>query len=151
MREEGAGWAETVSRWGIPLLSLIGIGVSGYLTWSHLAGQSPYCGSYHGCETVQSSPYAEVGGVPVAAVGLLGYLILLGLSLLRGRVRGEMAFYLPVALFGVALIGFLYSLYLTYLEAFVIRAWCFWCVTSALVITAIFTLTVLDLGRAWEV
>jgi len=129
---------------------LIGIGISGYLTWSHLAGQSPYCGGYHGCATVQNSPYAEIGGIPVASIGLLGYLILLGLSLLRDRVQGEMVFYLSATLFGTALIGFLYSLYLTYLEAFVIRAWCFWCVTSALVITVIFALTLRDLQAAWE-
>ena len=150
MREQDVGWAEITPHWGIPLLSLIGVGISGYLTWSHLVGQSPYCGGYHGCETVQNSPYAEVGGVPVAAIGLLGYLLLLGLSLLRDRVQGETAFYLSAALFGTATVGFLYSLYLTYLEAFVIRAWCFWCVTSALVITAIFALTVGDLRRAWE-
>ena len=85
----------------------------------------------------------------VSLVGLVGYVVLLTLSLLRGGVGGEVGFYLPVLSFGATLIGVLYSGYLTYREAFVIRAWCYWCVTSAVIIAALWILTLIDLRRAW--
>ena len=131
------------------MLCVLGIVVAGYLTWTHLARADPYCGTAHGCADVQNSAYSEVAGVPVSVIGLLGYVVLLVLSLLRGRVDPEIEFYLPVLSFGAALIGVLYSAYLTYLEAFVIDAWCYWCVTSALIITAIWVLTVVDLRNVW--
>jgi uncharacterized membrane protein len=136
-------------QWSIRVLCLLGIGVAGYLTVTHLADAAPYCGSAHGCADVQDSPYSEIAGIPVSVVGMVGYVILLALSLLRGRVSEEVEFYLPVLSFGAALIGVLYSAYLTYLEAFVIRAWCYWCVASAVIITAIWILSIFDLRRAW--
>ena len=136
-------------QWMTRVLCILGIGVASYLTWTHLAGADPYCGSAHGCAEVQNSSYSEVAGIPVAIVGLMGYLILLALSLLHGRISAEIEFYLPVLSFGTALIGVLYSAYLTYLEAFVILAWCYWCLTSAVVIVAIWILSIFDLRRVW--
>lgn len=107
------------------LVSAAGLGISAYLTWTHLWGLAPVCvGGGGSCETVQTSRYSEIVGVPVAALGLLAYATLL-LSVL---FRGERA-----ALFGlfVALVGTLFSAYLTYLELFVIGAVCQWCVASA--------------------
>jgi uncharacterized membrane protein len=135
--------------WVVRVLCILGIGVAGYLTWTYLDGTEPYCGGAHGCAGVQNSPYAQVAGIPVPLIGLAGYLVLLVLSLLRAFVSEEIAFYLPLLSFGAALIGVLYSAYLTYLEAFVIRAWCYWCVTSAVIITAIWGFSILDLRRAW--
>jgi uncharacterized membrane protein len=132
------------------VLCVLGIGVAGYLTWTHLAGTDPYCGDTHGCMDVQNSPFSDVAGVPVAVFGIAGYLILLTLSLLRGRVNAEIDFYLPILSFGAALIGVLYSAYLTYLEAFVIYAWCYWCLTSAIIIMAVLVLSVSDLRRVWS-
>ncbi len=131
------------------ILCIFGIGVALYLTWTHLADAEPYCGATHGCADVQNSRYSEIAGVPVSIIGLMGYLVLLTLSLLRGRVNSEIEFYLPVLSFGAALIGVLYSAYLTYLEAYVIRAWCYWCVTSALIITALLFVSIYDLRKAW--
>ena len=136
-------------QWIARVLCVFGIGVAGYLTWTHLAGTAPYCGSAYGCTDVQNSPYSEVGGIPVSVIGLGGYLVLLTLSLLRGRLSAEVDFYLPVLSFGAALIGVLYSAYLTYLEAFVIQAWCYWCMTSALIITAAWVISIFDLRKAW--
>lgn len=136
-------------QWMIRILCILGIGVAGYLTWTHLAGTDPYCGSTHSCADVQNSSYSEVAGIPVSVIGLMGYLVLLTLSLLRGRISAEIGFYLPVLSFGAALVGVLYSAYLTYLEAFVIRAWCYWCLTSAVIIAAIWVLSIFDLRRAW--
>jgi uncharacterized membrane protein len=133
----------------IRILCVLGLGVSGYLTVTHLADTDPYCGSAHGCIDVQNSVYSEVAGIPVAAIGVIGYAVLLILSLLRGRLAPNPEIYLPVLSFGAALIGVLYSGYLTYLEASVIGAWCYWCLTSALIITAIWILSIFDLWRTW--
>jgi uncharacterized membrane protein len=123
------------------LLAAAGALISAYLTWSYLRGISPVCvGDGGGCETVQTSRYAEILGIPVASLGLLAYAGLLGSAL----VRHERA-----ALFGllVALIGTLFSAYLTYLEIFVIRAFCQWCVASAALMVASLLLTALRVGR----
>jgi uncharacterized membrane protein len=127
------------------LLALAGIGVSGYLTWTHLANRAIACGGSQGCDIVQQSVYSEVVGVPVALLGLLAYVALLALTLLRGRLPEELDAYIPLAVFGIALIGVLYSAYLTYLELYVIDAICRWCVSSAIIMAAILLLSLLDL------
>jgi uncharacterized membrane protein len=127
------------------LLALAGVGVSGYLTWAHLADQSVACGQSQGCDIVQQSVYSEVGGVPVALLGLLAYTALLVLMLLRGHVPPQLDVTIPLAIFGISLIGMLYSAYLTYLELCVIYAICRWCVSSAVIMTVIFLLSLLDL------
>lgn len=116
-----------------------GILISVYLTWAHLRGTAPVCvGDNAGCETVQTSGYSEILGVPVALFGLFAYAGLL----LSAAVEGEKA-----ALFGlfVALVGALYSAYLTYLELFVIRAICQWCVASAVLVMSALILAALRL------
>ncbi len=138
-------------HWVTRLLCVLGIGVAAYLTSVYLAEAEPYCGGSHGCADVQNSVYAELVGIPVPIIGLAGYSLLLALSVLRGRVNGDLEFFLPVLGFGAALIGVLYSAYLMYLEAFVLRAWCYWCVASAAIMAAIWVLSVFDLRRAWVV
>jgi uncharacterized membrane protein len=133
----------------IAILSVLGILVAGYLTWTHLRETAPYCGASSSCADVQNSSYAEVVGIPISVIGLAGYAVLLVLSLSRGRVSADLDVFLPVLSFGAALVGVLYSGYLTYLEAYVIRAWCYWCIASAILILAVWFLTILDLRRAW--
>jgi len=140
----GAGWR----LWSMRLLSLAGIGVSSYLTWAHLAGQSVACGQSQDCDIVQQSVYSEVAGIPVALIGLAAYIILFLLTLVRGHIPEDLEDYVPLAVFGVSLIGVLYSFYLTYLELYIIYAICRWCVTSAIIITAIFLLSLPDLKVA---
>jgi uncharacterized membrane protein len=118
----------------IAVLCVLGIGIAGYLTYVHYAGLKVLCLSSGGCETVQSSSYAKLDGIPVAVLGLAGYIGILG-SL---AVRGEAG---RLAGFGVALIGFGYSMYLTYRELFTIKAICQWCVGSAVLMTALVVLT----------
>jgi uncharacterized membrane protein len=118
----------------IGVLCVIGIGIAGYLTYVHYAGLKVLCLSSGGCETVQSSKYAKLDGIPVAVLGLLGYVTIL-LSL---AIRGDIG---RAAGFGIALIGFLFSAYLTYRELFTIKAICQWCVSSAVLMTLLLILT----------
>ncbi|MCX7622336.1 MAG: vitamin K epoxide reductase family protein [Thermomicrobium sp.] len=124
-------------RW--PLLSLLlalaGVAVAGYLTVVAYDDALLVCG-LGDCSTVQNSPYAKVGGVPIALLGLGMYLALLGGGLARWRWPRR-ADLLTSANAGIALAGTLYSAYLTYLELFVIHAICQWCVTSAVLVTAL--------------
>jgi uncharacterized membrane protein len=114
----------------LALLAAAGLLISAYLTWVHFAQVAPVCvGGSGGCETVQSSRYATVLGVPVAVLGIVGYAGLLFSAVLRG----ELGVYLG---FLFALVGTLFSAYLTYLEVFVIHAICQWCVASAAIMVA---------------
>jgi len=127
-------------RIAILVLTLIGIGVAGYLTYTHYAKIKVICGSNGGCETVQSSVYSKLDGVPVAVLGLAGYIgILFSLA-----IRSELG---RAAAFGIALVGFLFSMYLTYREAFTIHAYCYWCLSSALLMTLLVILTAIRFLR----
>ena len=118
----------------IAVLCLIGIGIAGYLTYVHYRGIKVLCVSSGGCETVQSSTYARLAGIPVPVLGLLGYAGILASLALRGELG-------RIAGFALALIGFLFSAYLTYRELFTIKAICQWCVGSAVDMTALMILT----------
>jgi uncharacterized membrane protein len=107
-------------------LSGCGIGIAGYLTYVHYAGLHPVCGISHGCETVQTSIYASLAGLPVALLGLVTYVLILG-TLRRQGENGFLAGYI------LTLVGFGFSVYLTYREVFTIHAICSWCVSSAIV------------------
>jgi uncharacterized membrane protein len=120
--------------YAIAVLGLIGLGIASYLTYVHYEGLKAVCFA-SGCETVQSSRYAKVAGIPVPVLGLVGYVSILG-SLL---VRGETGLFAGVL---IALIGFGFSLYLTYLELFKIHAICQWCVGSAVVMALLAIVTV---------
>lgn len=123
------------------VLALVGIGIAGYLTYIHYEGLSPVCAVGHGCEKVQNSEYAKVSGVPVPLIGLIGYVAIFA-SLL---VRGELA---RLATATMAFGGFVFSVYLTYLELFEIEAICQWCVGSAVVMTLIAILAAIRVLRA---
>lgn len=123
------------------VLTVVGIAVSAYLTYVHYEGLKPVCGLGADCEKVQTSAYAELLGVPVALLGLSGYLALLAALL----VDGENAL---MAAAVVALVGFGFSMYLTYRELFTIDAICLWCVGSAVVLTLLSVITVTRLVRA---
>jgi len=112
------------------VLAAAGFLISAYLTWVHFARVAPVCvGGSGGCETVQSSRYATILGIPVSVLGLVGYAGLLFSTVLRG----EVAVYLG---FLISLVGTLFSIYLTYLEVFVIHALCQWCLVSAAIMVA---------------
>lgn len=130
----------------ILVLATIGLLLAGYLTYEHYAGlKGLLClGGHAGhssCETVQSSTWSRLAGIPVAVLGLVGYFVLL-LSL---AVPGEIG---RAVGFMTALTGFGFSLYLTYREAFSIHAYCEWCLGSAAVMTVLMVLTGIRFLRA---
>jgi uncharacterized membrane protein len=135
-----AGSERTLRRW-LAALALLGLAVATYLAIEHARGAAPVCTAGGGCEVVAKSDYATILGVPVAALGVLAYLGLLASALARGdlaRVGG----------FAIAFGGFAFSLYLTYLELFVIDAICQWCVASAVIMSACLVVATLRLRVA---
>ena len=114
----------------LSVLAVVGLVIGAYLTWTHFVGVPPVCISGSGgCETVQSSRYATIFGIPVAALGVVAYAGLLFSAVLRS----EVGIYLGLL---ISLVGTLFSAYLTYLEVFVIGALCQWCLASAAVMVA---------------
>lgn len=125
-------------------LALLGIAIAGYLTWVHYAGLKPVCLSGGGgCEKVQSSQYADVAGIPVALLGLIGYIGILASLWLPGEVGLTLGVLLT-------LIGLGFSAYLTYRELFTIDAICQWCVASAVVMTILTGLALVRFLRPGE-
>jgi uncharacterized membrane protein len=129
-------------RQAIAVLSLVGWFVSLYL-WLYKIGAigELQCGA-GGCETVQLSPYADFLGLPVAFYGVAGYLVLFAISVLGVQGRWRSARWVTAALLVLAAVGLAFTIYLTYLELFVIHAICRWCVASAALITTIFLISV---------
>jgi uncharacterized membrane protein len=114
------------------LLGVLATAIAGYLTITHYEESLLVCSVVNGCETVQSSKYAMVGPVPVALLGLIASVAMLGIAIAR-RVRPELNDNATMALFGMSLAGVIFLLYLTYLEIWVIEAICQWCVSFLIV------------------
>ena len=141
-------------QWGMILLAIAGLGVSAYLMWGYTAeGAELSCGGSSGCEQVKESPYASIVGLPLPVLGLGSYLVLLVLVILQAWFsvkEKQWMSYTALAIFGISLVGVLYSAYLTYLELFVIYAICRWCVASAVIMAAFFILSILNLNYGRE-
>ena len=130
------------------VLAVIGILVSIYMTVYKITENDGMCLGSGDCSTVNASPYSEVlGGFPVAGVGVIGYLSILGLHVLEMR-RSLSRDNATLALFGITLIGFLFTVYLVYIEIAVIKALCPFCVTSQIVMTLIFIVSVIRLMKS---
>ena len=128
--------------WAIPLLALAGLCVAGYLAYVETTATPAICGPVGDCNAVQSSPYARLFGVlPIGVLGAAGYVAILGTWLWSRFGNGRLSELAPLTLFGLTLFGVAFSLYLTFLEPFVIGAVCAWCLTSAVIITALLLLT----------
>jgi uncharacterized membrane protein len=126
----------------IAAVALLGVAVAGYLVYVHYAGIKPICAAGSGgCEKVQTSDYAKLAGIPVADLGLAGYVAILASLFVRGdlgRLAGA----------AIALSGFGFSVYLTYREIWTIKAICQWCVGSAVLMTLLAILTTVRLVKS---
>lgn len=138
-----AGAVAQRAPWLYPLLIAVGLGVALYLSYVETQMVEAVCGPVGDCNTVQSSPYSRLFGMlPIGVVGALGYVAILAAWLVSRRGGEALARLASGALFGFTLFGVLFSLYLTYLEPFVIRAVCIWCLTSAVIITLLLLLSI---------
>ena len=137
--------------WLIPFVVLVGIGVAGYLTYVETQSVDAICGPVGDCNAVQSSSYARVLGIlPVGIMGLLGYAAILTAWIVQ-RVRDDSwADYAKLAMLGMAFFGTVYSIYLTYVEIWVIEAVCIWCLSSAVLITILMLLSVQPASMALD-
>ncbi|MGB3365633.1 MAG: vitamin K epoxide reductase family protein [Thermodesulfobacteriota bacterium] len=123
----------------ILILSIIGFLLSVYLTYLHYSeGQAAFCSQGSDCDAVRQSSYSSLLGIPVALFGAVGYALIFWFTYVS--LSKSMRW---VLLYIISLAGFVFSLYLTYLELFVINAICFYCVVSAVIMTAIFILIAL--------
>lgn len=131
------------------VLVAFGIIVSGYLSYVKATAEPMACGSGFNCGRVQSSDYGYFMGVPIAYFGLMTYIIIGGLILFQDRV----AFLREngmVITFGIVLFAFLYSMYLVYLQGWVIGAWCQWCLMHEANMAALFGVTLWRLNRHFK-
>jgi len=126
-------------QWAIPPLVVLGLIVAGYLTYVETQQVTAVCGPVGDCNAVQQSEFALLFGfLPIAVLGLIGYAGI-GVAWAVARyTRGLWANLAKLALVGMAWFGVAFSIYLTFLEPFVIGATCAWCLTSAVVMTLLF-------------
>jgi len=120
----------------LTVLAVIGLGIASYLTYVHYAGIKPVCTAGESCTKVQTSVYSKLAGVPVALMGLIGYVAILASLLVP---ENETTRFATMAL---TLVGFGFSAYLTYRELFSIHAVCEWCASSAGILTVMMCLSV---------
>jgi uncharacterized membrane protein len=126
--------------WILVVLDVIGLLIAGYLSVVEVGGGVPACGPLRGCETVATSEYARIGGIPVAVFGVALSLILLTLAL--AWIRTDNPLLLDVHC-GLSLIGVIFEVYFLTLQVFVIRAVCVWCTLYGLSLIARFAVALI--------
>jgi uncharacterized membrane protein/protein-disulfide isomerase len=114
--------------------------IAGVLTIASIMGREVPCGPSSGCATVEASEYSHIGPIPVAILGFVGYALMFALAFFRGQSAGAGNPKLIKAGFAVGLIGFLSSMYYTYVSLYVLHATCVWCLSSAAVMTLAFVM-----------
>ncbi len=117
--------------WLVPLAALAGLGAAGYLSYVELTLSEAVCGVVGNCNTVQQSLYARVFNIPIGVLGIAGYILILAVWLLSRERKWQAQ--MDKLLQAMALFGVAFSIYLTFLEPFVIGATCVWCLTSAVI------------------
>jgi uncharacterized membrane protein len=135
--------------WALMISASAGMAVSIYMLVFKVYSIDAMCLGNSGCSTVNASPYSEIYGIPVAAVGFIGYLAIIVTLILEKHL----SFFKengPLLEFGMGLAGVVYSAYLTYLEFFVIHAVCPFCVASAVAIALCFIFALIRLIKQPE-
>ncbi|UCD23583.1 MAG: vitamin K epoxide reductase family protein, partial [Gemmatimonadota bacterium] len=131
-------------------VALVGLVVAGYLTYVEISGATAVCGPVGDCNTVQQSRYANLFGlVPVGLLGLLGYILIVIAWLVWATKPAALQDHAILAIAGISLVGTLFSIYLTFLEPFVIGATCAWCLASSVAITLLLLLSARAGKGAW--
>ncbi len=130
--------------YGFLLFSFLGFLDASFLTVEHYRGVIPPCTITHGCEQVTTSPYSQIIGIPVALLGALYYLGIFLSIVLYLDIKDERI--LRVVAYGT-ITGLLFSLWFTFLQAFIIRAWCQYCLGSAVTSTMLFVVGMIYLRQ----
>jgi len=150
VRKPGRRFSGFIS-WSVPLLCLIGLGVAGYLSYVETSQVEAYCGLVGDCNTVQQSEYARLFGIlPIGILGLLGYVLILVAWAVSQFGQGKWQYYATLAQLTLTTFATLFSIYLTFLEPFVIGATCLWCLSSAVISTLLMVLSVPPGKLAWH-
>lgn len=145
-RTRGGAWP----GWVVPALVVAGVVVAGYLSFIEVTHSEAVCGPVGDCNTVNQSGYATLFGfLPVGILGLLGYAVILALWALGRFGSGASKGWADLGLWVAALAGTLFSVYLTFLEPFVIGATCAWCLSSAVIMTLLLWAASPLAARAW--
>ncbi|OHA18782.1 MAG: hypothetical protein A2664_04720 [Candidatus Taylorbacteria bacterium RIFCSPHIGHO2_01_FULL_46_22b] len=134
--------------WALLLVSLFGFADTAYLTVKHFKGEIPPCVLFSGCDTVTSSSYSTIGPIPIALLGLLFYFAVFLLTLIFLDRRNNQALKL---IFFAAIPAFLFSMWLLYVQLFVLHAACIYCMFSVLTSSLVFivsTLGYLQISRS---
>jgi uncharacterized membrane protein len=146
-RQKGRRGTHTIHypNWLLLVVVIGGMIVAGYLSYVEVTGSDAVCGTVGDCNTVQQSSYARLFGIlPIGLFGLIGYGLILAAWLVTQINDGQLGTLARAVLLGFALFGVFFSIYLTFLEPFVIGATCAWCVTSAIVMALILWLVAAD-------
>lgn len=139
---ENPGPRSGLERYALPLLALAGLGVAAYLSYVELFHAEAFCGPIGGCNVVQTSRYARLFGVlPIGVLGAGGYLLILACSAAQQAWKQRLGRAARLAIFAGALFGTVFSAYLTCIEIFILHAVCIWCLSSAVLITLILTIS----------
>jgi uncharacterized membrane protein len=125
-------------------LVILGLLVSIYMTIYKITSNDSMCLGSGDCSTVNASRYAEVNGIPVAVIGVIGYLAILAVLYFEKR-NSFLKQNGTLMIFGMALTGFLFSVWLIYVEVALLKAICPFCVTSQVSMTLIFIISVIRL------
>ncbi len=131
-----------VTSWLIPALSVLGLLISIYLAYVEINQIEAVCGPVGNCNIVQTSPYAQIIGIPIAVLGLVNYVAIIVIWGVQKYGAGSLANLATLALVGLTIFGTGFSIYLTLLEIFVIHAICAWCLSSAVITTILMLLVV---------
>jgi uncharacterized membrane protein len=131
----------------ISALGIVGIGISGYLTYIHYLNLSSICLFSAHCDAVLTSQYAQMWGIPLSLFGMVMYAVLTVMGLSSLWANKERQGLIALGTYGVALSGILFTGYLYYLEIFVIHAFCTWCIFSSIEIFTILLLSIINLSN----
>jgi uncharacterized membrane protein len=133
----------------VPVLALAGLAVAAYLAVVERSGSEAVCGPVGNCNAVQQSEWARVLGIHIGVIGVAGYALVLAAWAVARFADRLPADWARVALFAGAGVGTGFSIYLTFLEPFVIGATCLWCLSSAVIVTVLMWLAARPGAAAW--
>jgi uncharacterized membrane protein len=142
-RQEKTDPSKNKLDWIIPILFVFDFSVAGCMAHIETTQVTAVCGPVGDCNTVQQSEYARLFGIiPIGVIGLAGYVVIIIAWMFARYVKGWQAGLAPLSIFGMAVSSTQFSVYLTFLEPFVISATCAWCLTSAILMTILMLLSV---------